>query len=109
MAFVSCMFQESVSGDGMVTSQRKLSQRSEKASAEKPATDRACPGAPDAVTEQDRAGLVNLTRTAARAVLHILEERARIRKTGSCSWMVFLTRSWVSMLPSTRWMYVFLT
>ena len=48
------MFQESVSGDVMVTSQRKLSQRSKKASAEKPATDRACSGANDTVTEQDR-------------------------------------------------------
>jgi transposase len=38
----------------MVTSQQKLSQRSKKASAEKPATDRACPGANDTVTERDR-------------------------------------------------------
>src|SRR2546423_404130 len=54
------MFQESVIGVVMVTSQRKLSQRSKKASAEKPATDRACPGANDTVTEQDRRRLREL-------------------------------------------------
>src|SRR5436190_10961356 len=48
------MFQESVIGVVMVTSQGKLSQRSKKASPEKPATDRACLGANDTVTEQDR-------------------------------------------------------
>lgn len=48
------MFPESVSGVVMVTSQQKLSQRSKKASAEKPATDRACLGAKDTVTKRDR-------------------------------------------------------
>jgi len=38
----------------MGTFQPQLSQRSKKAAAEKPATDRACLGAQDAVTEQDR-------------------------------------------------------
>ena len=38
----------------MDTSQQKLAQRSKQASAEKPATDRACPGANNTVTERDR-------------------------------------------------------
>ena len=38
----------------MDSSQQKLAQRSKQASAEKPATDRACPGANDTVTKQDR-------------------------------------------------------
>ena len=52
--FVPCMFQESVNGDVMVTSQQKLAERSEQASAEKPATDRSCRGANDTVTKRDR-------------------------------------------------------
>jgi len=48
------MFQK-LSSDAVIdSSQQKLAQRSKQASAEKPATDRACPGANDTVTEQDR-------------------------------------------------------
>jgi transposase len=52
--FVSCMFQKLPSDVVMVSSQQKLAQRSEQASAEKPATDRACLGAKDTVTKRDR-------------------------------------------------------
>jgi transposase len=48
------MFKKLRSGVVMVASQQKLSQRSKKASAEKPAIDRACSGANDTVTKQDR-------------------------------------------------------
>jgi len=48
------MFQKLPSDAVIDSSQQKLAQRSEQASAEKPATDRACPGANDTVTEQDR-------------------------------------------------------
>ena len=48
------MFKELRIGDVMGASQQQLSQRSKKAVAEMPATDRACLGASDAVTEQDR-------------------------------------------------------
>ena len=48
------MFQKLPSDVVMDASQQKLAQRSEQASAEKPATDRACRGANDTVTKRDR-------------------------------------------------------
>src|SRR5687768_2013002 len=48
------MFQKLPSIVVMDASQQKLAQRSKQASAEKPATDRACSGANDTVTKRDR-------------------------------------------------------